>query len=47
MDVLQRNNDRMSNSLHEVRVELKEINRTLQFIGVQLKELNENTKKNK
>ena len=46
IDVLQRSSTYTSNSLHEVNVALKEINRTLQFIGIQLKELNENLNKN-
>lgn len=45
IDVLQRSNTYTSNSLHEVNKALKEINRTLQFIGIQLKELNENLNK--
>ncbi len=35
-----------SNSLYEVIGELKEMNRTLQIMGIRLKELNEHIKEN-
>lgn len=45
IDVIKRSNTDISNSLHEVNGALKEISRTLQFIGIQLKELNEDMAK--
>lgn len=40
VELLQRNSTSVSNSVYSVKCELKEINRTLQFIGIQLAELN-------
>ncbi len=40
INVLQSNSTGVSSSVYRVNCELKEINRTLQFIGIQLKELN-------
>lgn len=41
VQVLQRSGAVISNTNHEIKIELREINRTLQFIGIQLKNLNE------
>lgn len=41
VEVLRRNGAVISNSNHEIKIELKDINKTLQFIGIQLKNLNE------
>jgi len=41
VEILQRNSAVVSNSVYGIKSELKEINRTLQFIGIQLKQMNE------
>lgn len=41
VDLLQRNTAVVSNSVYGVERQIKEINRTLQFIDIQLKNLNE------
>lgn len=41
VELIQRNTAVISNTLYGIRTDLKELNRTLQVIGVQLKELNE------
>ena len=41
VQAIQRSGTVTSNSIHEIKCELREINRTLQFIGIQLKNLNE------
>ena len=41
VELIQRNTAVISNALYGIRTDLKEINKTLQVIGGQLKELNE------
>lgn len=46
VELISRNTAVTSNSLYEVIGELKEMNRTLQIMGIRLKELNEHIKEN-
>ena len=41
VEMLKRNNAVIANSLHDVKCEIKELNSTLRFIGIQLNNLNE------
>ena len=41
VQVLQRSGAVISNSNHEIKIELRNINHTLQLIGIQLSNLNE------
>ena len=45
VELLQRNSTSVSNSVYGVERQLKEVNRTLQFIGIQLKNMNEQLSK--